>query len=140
MIDRSALPLDPAGLFERHRGRIAILFVLCVAVYFLLAFGEQAWRAQQLQARVDEQRAAVSALDEENVALRDELATYETAAYDSYLQARARRDLNLANPGETVLMIRWQGESAAPASATATAASDDERPNWRRWLDIFAGD
>jgi cell division protein FtsB len=122
---------------EQHRNRIALLCVLVAAVYFLVAFGEQAWRARQLQAEAAEQRAAIAALDAENAVLQRQLDTWSTDAYLDYVQARARRDLNLANPGETVLMVGWEAGDAAPAEPTAPPAPPDDRPNWRRWLDAF---
>ncbi|MDQ3548891.1 MAG: septum formation initiator family protein, partial [Chloroflexota bacterium] len=98
---------DLRGTFEQYRSRIAILFVLFVVTWFLLAFAEQAWRAQQLQAEAAQQRDTIAAIEAGNAELREQLDVYETDAWLDYAQARARRDLNLANPGETVLMVRW---------------------------------
>jgi cell division protein FtsB len=124
----------------RYRARIAILCILVVAVYFLVAFGEQAWRARQLQAQAAQQRAAIVALDQENAALRAQLDSYATDAYLDYVQQRARRDLNLANPGETVLLVRWAQGQATPQSTPTADVEPDDRPNWRRWVNVFDGD
>jgi hypothetical protein len=64
---------------------------------------------------------------------------YESGAYADYVQSRARRDLNLANPDETVLLVRWGVRPTAPEGDQASAASADERPNWKRWIDAFSG-
>jgi cell division protein FtsB len=123
-----------------HRARIALLFVLIVAIYFLVAFAEQAWRARQLQAQAAQQRAAIEVLDHENAALRTQLDDYDTDLYFDYVQQRARRDLNLANPGETVLLVGWAPPQTTPEVASPPAAEEDERPNWRQWLDVFSED
>lgn len=133
-------PNDLLSGLDAHRGRIAILFVLCVAVYFLIAFGEQAWRAQQLQAQVREQQASIARLDRDNAVLRDEQAALAGESWSAYVQARARRDLNLANPGETVLMVRWSAPQGDAVSTPAPDVVKDDIANWRQWLNIFSGD
>lgn len=128
---------DPRGFFEQHRGRIVILFVLAVVIWFLLAFAEQAWRARQLQAEAAQQRAAIAAIEADNAALQARLDVYSTDAWLVYAQARARRDLNLANPGETVLMVRWGPRQPGGPTAEPTPAADPDPPNWRKWVDVF---
>ncbi len=128
---------DPRQFFERHRSRIAILFVLIVVTWFLLAFAEQAWRARQLQAEASLQRAAIASIEADNTELREQLAVYETDAWLDYAQSRARRDLNLANPGETVLMVRWGPRQPGEASEQPATSTDAEPANWRKWVDVF---
>jgi cell division protein FtsB len=123
---------------EQHRGRIAILFVLVVVAWFLLAFAEQAWRARELRAEADQQRAQIAAIEADNRQLRVQLDSYATDAWLDYVQARARRDLNLANSGETVLMVRWGPRQPGATTESAAPSTDREQPNWRRWLDVFA--
>ena len=129
----------PVAALRRHRGRIAILMLVLVWGYFLIAFGEQAWRARQLQDDVDAQRASIAALSLENAALQSQADLYASDSYYDYVQAVARRDLNLANAGETVLLVRWQGEAAETSSENSAPVPQDERPNWQRWLDAFSG-
>ncbi len=125
----------------RHRGRIAILMLVLVWGYFLVAFGEQAWRARQLQADVDEQRSAIASLARENALLQTQADRYASDAYLDYVEGIARRDLNLANPGETVLLVRWDGaQTQADGAPVPGEVVPDERPNWQRWLDLFTGD
>jgi cell division protein FtsB len=128
---------DPRHFIERHRSRIVILFVLIVVTWFLLAFAEQAWRARQLQAEAAQQRAAIATIEAGNAELREQLAVYETDAWLDYAQARARRDLNLANPGETVLMVRWGPRQPGVTTEQAEPVTDPDPPNWRQWVDVF---
>lgn len=133
--------LEAAGAaLRRNRGRIAILMLVLVWGYFLIAFGEQAWRARQLQEDVDAQRESIAALSRENARLQEQADLYASDAYDDYAQAVARRDLNLANPGETVVLVRWQVQAQPPeAQEPAVEPAEPERPNWKRWLDAFSG-
>lgn len=133
--------LDAARtILQRNRGRIAILMLVLVWGYFLIAFGEQAWRARQLQADVDAQRASIANLAEQNVRLQAQADRYASDAYYSYVQAVARRDLNLANPGETVLLVRWEQDGTQSVPQESPSPTEDDRPNWQRWLDAFSGD
>ncbi|HMM41058.1 MAG TPA: septum formation initiator family protein, partial [Thermomicrobiales bacterium] len=120
--------------------RIAILLILFVGVYFMVAFGEQAWRARQLQAEEASLNGTIAKIERDNRALQAELDSYSTGAYTAYVEARARRDLNLANPGETVLLVHWQNPPAPAAGQPAASKKQTDEPNWRRWLDIFAGE
>ncbi len=137
MTGRSSLVAD---LFNQQRNRIAILLVLFIGVYFMVAFAEQAWRARQLQAEEASLGGAIAKIESDNRALRAELDSYSAGAYTAYVEARARRDLNLANPGETVLLVHWQNPPPPSAAQPAAPKKPADEPNWRRWLDIFAGD
>lgn len=131
--------LEPAAAtFLRHRGRIAILMLVLVWSYFLVAFGDQAWRARELQAELDQERASIAALARENDQLQAQVDRYASDSYLDYVQAIARRDLDLANPGETVLLVRWQDQAIVPQAEEVPVEADD-RPNWQRWLDAFSG-
>ena len=128
---------DLRATFEQHRSRIAILFVLIVVIWFLLAFAEQAWRARQLQAEASQQRAAIAAISADNAELQQQLDVYSTDAWLDFAQSRARRDLNLANPGETVLMVRWGPRQPGATTEPTAPAAEPDPANWRRWVDVF---
>ncbi len=123
----------------RMRGRLVIAFVLLIGAYFVVAFGEQAWKARQLQGEVAERQAAVDQMDAQHQTLQSQLKQYSSDQYLSYVESRARRDLNLSRPGETVLLVRWQGPTAptpTPA-ATETTAQPQHEANWNKWLSLF---
>jgi cell division protein FtsB len=107
-------------------------------IWFLLAFAEQTWRARQLQAEATLQRAAIAEIDAGNAELREQLTVYESDSWIDYAQSRARRDLNLANAGETVLMVRWGSRQPGPTTEQAAPAVESEPANWRKWVDVFA--
>jgi cell division protein FtsB len=105
--------------------------------WFLLAFAEQAWRARQLQAEAAQQRAAIATIEAGNAELRDQLIVYESDAWLDYAQSRARRDLNLANPGETVLMVRWGPRQPGETTIQPAPTTNTDPSNWRKWVDVF---
>jgi cell division protein FtsB len=136
----SALSALPAT-FSRQRGRLAIVCVIVAAAWFVVAFGEQAWRARELQAEVDQQHSAIVALDREHATLQAQVNRYATDAYFTYAAGRARRDLNLAKDGETLLLVHWgpPDTAAAARAPTPVPTPAPAQPNWRRWLELFGG-
>jgi cell division protein FtsB len=128
--------LDLQARVSRHRGRLALAVLLVVCLYFLVIFGEQAWRANRLEAELDQQRAAIAAIERENDALATQAALLESDAYAGYVERIARRDLGLARPGDTVLLVP-RSQPAVVAAPVETAEPIEDLPNWRRWLDAF---
>lgn len=127
-------------LVRANRGRIAIGLLLLVWIYFLGSFGQQAWRANKLQDEVAGQRQSIEQLEQENAELRQELQRMtSTEAYHDYVRGVARRDLGLALPDETVMLLRWQGERPPMKEPTPTPPDDGNEPNWQQWLDLFTG-
>jgi cell division protein FtsB len=119
------------------RGRIMIGFVLIVGMYFVLSFGEQAWRAQELESDVAERKAEISELEQKRESLEQQIITYNSDQYDTYVAQIARRDLNLAYPGETVMLVRWNEPPQGSADYESDPEPDEPSPNWQKWLDIF---
>ena len=123
--------------FGQWRGRLVVALVLAVGLYFVVAFGNQAWKARQLQAEVAARQATVTAMEAENKTLQEQAQRDASPQYLSDVEASARRDLNLSHPGETVLLIRWQASATpTPAPAGHEPNRHAPQPNWRKWLDL----
>jgi len=123
----------------RMRGRLVIAFVLLIGAYFVVAFGEQAWKARQLEGEVAERQAAVDDMQAQHQALQSQVTEYSSDRYLTYVESAARRDLNLSRPGETVLLVRWQGATQATPTPQATEESPQPKreTNWSKWLSLF---
>jgi len=121
---------------HRMRGRLVIVLVLIVGAYFLVAFGEQAWKARQLEGEVAERQSAVNDLTAQKQQLQSQLDQYSSDQYLAFVEQKARQDLNLSRPGEHVLLVRWQGAPSPTPSATATA-EPPHKANWDKWFDLF---
>lgn len=134
------LILEIGAAIARMRGRLVIAIVLLIGAYFVVAFGEQAWKARQLEAEVAERQAAVDQMKEQHQALQSQLTEYSSDKYLGYVESAARRDLNLSLPGETVLLVRWQGSPSPTTIAQPTAsatAPPAQASNWSKWLSLF---
>lgn len=127
-----------AALLAPMRGRLVMAFVLLIGAYFVVAFGEQAWKARQLEGEVAERQTAVDQLQQQHQALQSQLKDYSSDKYLSYVESAARRDLNLSRPGETVLLVRWEGSPPpTPTPATSAAPAPVHKANWQKWLSLF---
>lgn len=125
---------------SRNQGRIAILVLLLVCVYFLVIFGEQAWHANRLEAEIDQQRDSIADIRRENEELAARAEQMNSSAYRVYVEKIARRDLGLARPGETVIIVPRQPAARQPA-AKPEATPDVSEQNWQLWIDaIFEPD
>ncbi|HVX29165.1 MAG TPA: septum formation initiator family protein [Nitrolancea sp.] len=123
---------------HRMRGRLVIVLVLIVGAYFLVAFGEQAWKARQLEGEVAERQSAVDELTQQKQQLQAQLDQYSSDQYLAFVEQKARQDLNLSRPGEHVLLVRWTGGASPTPAASATATPEPpHKANWDKWLDLF---
>ncbi|MCX7624214.1 MAG: septum formation initiator family protein [Thermomicrobium sp.] len=123
--------MRPAVAWLRTALLVAVSFA--IALYFVVAFGQQAWRARQLEAQVAERQRALAELVAERDRLAQELAALDGDRYRAYVERTARRELNLTYPGETVLFVEWQ-EGPTVSEPSAVAAAREPVPNWARWL------
>lgn len=121
------------------RGRLMVAFVLVIGMYFVLSFGEQAWRARELEANVAERQEHIADLESRRDNLEDQVAEYQTDRYHTYVEQVARRDLSLAYPGETVLLVRWNPPPEQPRDEQSEPEPSEPDPNWRQWLDFLSG-
>jgi cell division protein FtsB len=119
------------------RGRIMIGFVFIVGLYFVLAFGEQAWRARELEDDVAQRQAEITELETKRENLEQQLAEFDGARYETYVEQVARRDLNLAYPGENVMLVRWDDPPPQPEPDEPDDDPDKPDSNWQRWVDFL---
>ena len=118
----------------RNQKRIALGVSLLVCIYFIVIFGEQAWRTNQLEADIAQQRASIADIRRENAVLATKAELLNSPAYPAYVERIARRDLGFARPGDTVLIVPRQA-AIQPTPAPAVIAEAEPRQNWQRWID-----
>lgn len=136
----------PAGARGGDLLRRGLMVGLALALIGLFAAGvvEQRWKGARLGEQVAAAQADLDALKERNAALRAELAASSDESRRAWVESAARRQLNLAYPGETVYLVNWTEPPAAPGPPPATEAAPPPapppaEPNWRRWWRLIAG-
>ena len=131
--------INAIGLLRR-----GLMVGLALAVLGLFAAGvvEQRWKEAQLRGQVAAQQAALQVAAERNAALKADLAATNDEARRAWVETAARRQLNLAYPGETVYLVNWTEPATRPApaeQAAPQAATPAAEPNWRRWWRVLSG-
>ncbi len=125
---------------ERFRGRLVVLVILIAAVYFVAAFGEQAWKVRQLRAEVAERQAAIAALEVKRDALKKQVEVFSSDQYLAYVEQVARRDLGLSHSDETTLLVHWlDAPDASPAASHSPTSTESPESNWHQWRDLITG-
>jgi cell division protein FtsB len=132
----SAVVTSAKQVVSRNQGRLAILVLLFVCCYFIVIFGEQAWRANHLAAEIAQQRASIADIRRENASLATRAEQMNSPAYNDYVEQIARRDLGMARPGETVVIVPRQSSASSPAPQ-ATPAATVPKQNWQLWIDAI---
>ncbi len=130
-------------------GRRGIVVGLALAVLVAFAAGtiEQRWKEGQLRDQVAAQQASLQAAEARNAQLRGQLAESDPEAYRAWVEATARRQLNLGYSGETIFLVNWHDAPApaasaapTPAAQTVAASPPPAEAHWRKWLRLIAGE
>lgn len=130
-------------------GRRGLVLGLALAVLIAFVAGtvEQRWKEMRLRDQVAAQNASLDAAQERNAQLRAQLADTDPDAYRAWVEATARRQLNLGYPGETIYLVNWTAPppgaapNAAPTPpAEAATPAPPAEANWRKWLHLLVGE
>lgn len=143
-----AAAIERSLLWVLAIGQRGIVIVLALAVLVAFAAGtvEQRWKEQRLRDQVAAQQQTLQEAEAHNAQLRSQLAENEPAAYRAWVEATARRQLNLGYSGETIFLVNWH-EPAAPATSAApaptpqaTATPPPAEAHWHKWLRMLTGE
>ena len=99
-------PLTPRERAQRRRTRAIYALVLLVTLFFL---GSAAWKAVQVKAEEAAALAREEQLKVRLVRLQDELARIDSA---EYIEEKARTELHMIFPGETIYIINGRDDGA----------------------------
>ncbi len=147
-----AAKLERGLLWALALGQRGIVVALALAVLVAFAAGifEQRWKEQQLRAQVAAQEATLQATEAQNAKLRAQLAANDPNGYRAWVEATARRQLNLGYAGETIFLVNWQAAPTpattataannAPAQQTTAPAAPPAEAHWRKWLRLLIGE
>ena len=129
-------------------GQRAVVIGLGLAVLaaFVVGVAEQRWKERELRAQVAARTAELRVAEGRNQELKGQLAASDPEGYRAYVEATARKQLNLGYPDETVVIVAWNdppGGAApppAPPAAATQAPVQASAPVWKQWLRLFTGE
>ena len=106
---------------------VAISFMVVIDVNLI----QEIVRLARSGERLSEAESRVLSLQKENEELKDQS---RAVVSDRFIEKEAREKLGLVRPGEVVVYMP-EGEKKA-----AFSPSIDDRPNWKKWWDLFFED
>lgn len=115
---------------QKYLRYAGVLFEIALIVSLLQNIGQ----ARQARTRVTELVEERDELWEERVGLLAELEYVQSPAY---LEKVAREELNLAKPGETVVIVP-EGQVSEPVNQQEE--SEEEKPNYLKWWEVLSGE
>lgn len=111
------------------RKKLLLIFAISFGVFFTLSVMKKMWSIYKASGRLAREQAIVTQLENENKDLQQKITRAKSR---EFIEKEARDKLNLAKPGETVLVLP-QVES----TQTATIVYANDAPNWQKWWKLF---
>lgn len=111
------------------RKKLFFIFAIAFGIFFTISVVQKMWSIYRASGRLSRERAIVQQLEKENTDLQNKI---KQAKSRDFIEKEARDKLNLAKPGETVLVLP---QVASTQTATITYANDV--PNWQAWWKLF---
>jgi cell division protein FtsB len=124
-------------------GRVIFWAGLIVIIYMFAILANETGKNYQLRSKADELEAQISRLESQIQDLGYKVTYYKT---DSYRERLAREKLNVAAPGESVVIIKddQAQKSENHMQKEAVLKSDEqiiaEKPNYQQWWIFLFGD
>ena len=96
-------------------------------VVMAIRTGQNVWRLWRAGDRVSEAKEALVVAQEENSRLQAQL---EEASSPEFVEREARDKLGYGREGEVILLLPEQ-------ELESVRAGEQERPNWKKWWDVY---
>lgn len=103
--------------------------ILIIGLYLIVSFSRSIWSLWQKTERIKEAQKSAKDVQIKSEELKKELEFVQTPAY---IEKMAREKLNLAKPGETIVIL-------PPISLEDSEknSSPPPLPNWKKWWGLF---
>ena len=113
------------------RRKIISFTILIIGIGLIINLSRDILRLLKAGERIEQAQFRVKELERENIELQELEEYYQS---EEFIEEQARNKLNLAQEGETVVilppnveeLVGWQEEEKLP-----------EIPNWKRWFKLF---
>jgi cell division protein FtsL len=119
-----------------------IFFVagLAVLVAIGISLGRETYRKRQIQKEIENLQSEIQKMNQENSELGNFISYLSTQEFQ---EKEAREKLNLQKEDERMIVLRKELEQQKDAKNTNqgpdTSFTEDESPNWQKWLKFFFG-
>ncbi len=115
------------------RSNIFFILVLILLALFSISLFREIMRKVEIQKEIMKLEDEVSRLENRNTELSSLIQYFKT---DEYIEMEARTKLGYKKPGETVVVVATNTNSAQQTT-NESSVQDLKKSNWQLWLDYF---
>lgn len=108
--------------------QVSIFFV---SVLLVISFCRGIYHLLRSSSRLEASALKLQKLEDENDRLKQERKRRESS---DFIEEEARNKLNMAKPGETIVILPKSLQGVVDQKTVPTA---EELPNWKRWVSLF---
>lgn len=113
--------------------RLLNLVILIIGIGLIINLSRDILRLLRSGDQIKQAEAKLKELDKESQQLKELREYYQS---DEFIEEEARNKLNMARPGETVVILPPNiGELVGQAGEEVSRG--DQLPNWKRWWRLF---
>jgi cell division protein FtsB len=114
--------------------KLIILGIVGIGIVVVYNFSHQVYDSLQAGSRLEGEVELVGKLQKHNEELKKQLSYAQTL---EFLESQARNKLNMARPGETVMIVP-ESEIQKVLGVKIENMPDVHLPNWQGWLKLFS--
>lgn len=119
---------------------IFFLAGLAVLVFIGVSLGKETYRKKQIQKEIGELQTEIAKMSQENREMENLIGYLSSQEFQ---EKEAREKLNLQKENERMIVLRKEldqrKENKGVNQDSKTAPSEDNSPNWQKWLKLFFG-
>jgi cell division protein FtsB len=126
------LSSPPASTQIRRSGRLILVGLLALCLLFAIGYVQRSSDKAAVEAEIRALEAQIAQARQQQAVLQDELKTIEQP---SAIDAAARNDLGLVQPGDQPIVVLAPPAPATPAPVAPPPAQPAAQWDWQRWLE-----
>jgi len=122
---------------KKNFGLIQILLLLFIFYIFFLLY-QAVYFNYATSRKIRDLKGDLVKLEQDKERLQSLIVYYQT---DSFRELEARKKLGMKMPGEKIIKVEVEEETASPAVEAEEFSEDEsEKPNWQKWIDFVKGE
>ncbi|MEI2776543.1 MAG: septum formation initiator family protein [Tetrasphaera sp.] len=126
------LSSPPASTQIRRSGRLIFVGLLALCLLFAIGYVQRSSDKAAVEAEIRALEAQIAQARQQQAVLQDELKTIEQP---NAIDAAARNDLGLVQPGDQPIVVLVPPATATSAPVALPPAQPAAQWDWQRWLE-----
>ncbi len=107
------------------KSKVFFIVLVIISIASAIELVIEVKKRQNIETLIRKQEATVESIEKENRDLSEIIRFYNS---DSFVEAEARKKLNLSKPGESLIVLE---------STPSVASASSKEPNVQKWFNYF---